>query len=74
MNDTFHKRLLPKSQPRPFVGLALADLPSGSASLYTVHHRGGCLGIGTPDELAELVDDFILPPASELSFVLEMEL
>lgn len=52
--------------------IAFADLPQGGLDLYIVEHKeAGELGIGTPDELRGLIDDEILPAASELRFRLE---
>jgi hypothetical protein len=52
--------------------LSLADLPPGSASLYTVELDGTTIGIGTPDELRDLLAQGILPLVDPLRFRLEL--
>ena len=48
-----------------------AELPAGSLDLYNVSSEDGWLGIGTPDELRQLVEDGIFPPAERLTFTRE---
>jgi hypothetical protein len=52
--------------------LSLADLPPGSASLYTLELDGTTIGIGTPDELRDLLGDGILALGDPLRFRLEL--
>lgn len=53
--------------------LAMADLPTGSANLYSASRGSAWVGIGTPDELRSYVEQGTMPPAAELRFRLEWE-
>lgn len=53
--------------------LAMADLPAGSANLYSASLAGQWVGIGTADELRSYVEQGTMPPADELRFRLEWE-
>ncbi|HEY1606571.1 MAG TPA: hypothetical protein VGF77_13345 [Allosphingosinicella sp.] len=52
-------------------GLTLAELPAGSPNLYLIHQDGRLTGVGTPDEIRDLVDDRTIP-ADGLTFTLEL--
>ncbi len=52
--------------------LTIDQLPSGTDDLYVVGQTDACeLGIGTPDELRELIAEGVLPEAQTLRFRLE---
>jgi hypothetical protein len=53
--------------------LAMADLPVGSANLYSASLGDAWVGIGTPDELRSYVEQGTMPSADELRFRLEWE-
>ena len=48
--------------------LSLADLPVNSPALFTVELDGSTFGIGTADELRDLIADGIIPMGEPLRF------
>jgi hypothetical protein len=50
--------------------MTTADLPAGSDDLYIVSHGEADIGIGTPDELRDLIAEGVIP-SDGLRFRLE---
>ena len=48
--------------------LSLSELPTGSLALFTVELDGSTFGIGTADELRDLIADGIIPLSEPLRF------
>lgn len=58
----------PRSETMQAQTLSLSELPTGSLALFTVELDGSTFGIGTADELRDLIADGIIPLSEPLRF------
>ena len=59
---------LARSETMQAQTLSLSELPTGSLALFTVELDGSTFGIGTADELRDLIADGIIPLSEPLRF------